>query len=226
MKKLTIQAYKDRKRKGASIGKIEVAVNPESVTTRHEHMYSRYRGINSSKNTATYTHSLAEEFTFQLVMVEASAMDYGPTALIGDSKSVSQQIAEFMEVCYLMNGSIHESNFLNVRWGEVNFDCKLKALDIKYTSFDREGNPRRAELDVIFVEDISRENAARLEGKSSPDLTHIVTVKEGDTLPLLTGKVYGVSNKSLYLQVARVNNLNDFRNLKRGQQIFFPPLQK
>lgn len=226
MKKLTILGYKDRKRKGASAGKIEVALNPHSIATRHEHKFARYRGINSSHNTALYAYSLGEELSFQLVMMESSAMDYGPEALLASNKTVTGQVEDFMKVCYLMNGSIHEPNFLNIKWGEVNFDCKLKTLDIKYTSFDREGNPRRAELDVVFIEDISQENAARLEGKSSPDLTHIITVKEGDTLPLLTERVYGTVRKSLYLEIARVNNLDDFRNLQRGQQIFFPPLQK
>ena len=37
-------------------------------------------------------------------------------------------------------------------------------------------------------------------------------------------RIYG--DASLYLEVARVNKLNDFRNIKAGDRISFPPLKK
>jgi nucleoid-associated protein YgaU len=53
-------------------------------------------------------------------------------------------------------------------------------------------------------------------------LTHSRIVKSGDTLPLLSKEIYG--NSAYYLQLAQANNLDDFRNLQPGQEIFFPPL--
>ena len=58
----------------------------------------------------------------------------------------------------------------------------------------------------------------------SPDLTHIRTVQSGDTLPLLAKAMYGSSR--YYLVVAEANGLDDFRNLKPGTKLFFPPLEK
>jgi nucleoid-associated protein YgaU len=49
-------------------------------------------------------------------------------------------------------------------------------------------------------------------------------VKEGDTLPSMVYKIYG--DYKYYLEVAKVNGLNDFRNLQPGKQIFFPPFDK
>jgi hypothetical protein len=200
-------------------------MNPQTFATRHENKFAKYRGINSSKNSASYAYSLAEEMSFTLLFMDSRVTDYGISALTAVNKSVSVQLKDFMSACYLMNGDIHEPNFLNIKWGDINFDCKLKSLDIKYTSFDKDGKPRRAELDVVFVEDLPKDKIAKLEGKSSPDLTHVITVKDGDTLPLLTEKIYGVTDASLYIEVARVNQMNDFRNLKSGQRIVFPPLQ-
>jgi hypothetical protein len=224
--KLTITAFTNAKRSGRGIKSIRVAVNPQMYSTRHEHRYARYRAINSSKHTATYAYSLGEELNLQLMFIDGSITDYGLSALEGRSKNVPEQIRDFLSTCYLMNGDIHEPNFLNIKWGEVNFDCKLKNLDIKYTSFECDGTARKAELDVVFIEDLPKDKIAKLEGKSSPDLTHVIIVKAGDTLPLLTEKVYGADHKSLYLEVARVNRLDNFRNLQLGQRIFFPPLDK
>ncbi|MCK5703624.1 MAG: LysM peptidoglycan-binding domain-containing protein, partial [Cyclobacteriaceae bacterium] len=62
---------------------------------------------------------------------------------------------------------------------------------------------------------------ARLQ---SPDLTHFKIVKEGETLPLIAKKIYGDSK--YYLEIARVNNINNFRRLKTGQQLVLPPIDK
>ena len=59
--------------------------------------------------------------------------------------------------------------------------------------------------------------------KSSPDVTHVRTVREGDTLPLLCWEVYGSSTP--YPRVAAFNRLGGFRDLVVGSQLVFPPLQ-
>jgi nucleoid-associated protein YgaU len=57
---------------------------------------------------------------------------------------------------------------------------------------------------------------------SSPDLTHRVTVAQGDILPLMTYEVY--DDQNYYLQVAKVNKLKNFRKLKAGTTLVFPPI--
>lgn len=51
----------------------------------------------------------------------------------------------------------------------------------------------------------------------SQDMSHLVTVRAGDTLPLLCKRIY--SDPAYYMEVARVNRLVNFRNVLR-----FPPL--
>jgi nucleoid-associated protein YgaU len=57
---------------------------------------------------------------------------------------------------------------------------------------------------------------------SSPDLTHLITVKAGDTLPLLCDRIY--RDSGYYMEVARINGLSSFRNLQPGTTLKFPPL--
>jgi nucleoid-associated protein YgaU len=95
---------------------------------------------------------------------------------------------------------------------------------IKYTVFDREGKPLRADLTVDLISDQDPAERQKAEGKKSPDVTHVRIVRAGDTLPLLTKKIYG-SSKS-YLDVARFNDLDDFRRLRPGQALYFPPLRE
>ena len=85
------------------------------------------------------------------------------------------------------------------------------------------GPRSRARLATQFVEDLNPSKRERLAGKSSPDLTHSRVVRSGDSLPLLCKEVYGSALH--YLDVARANRLDDFRDLEPGQVLAFPPLQ-
>ena len=105
----------------------------------------------------------------------------------------------------------------------MNFFCRLASVNVSYTSFHRDGTPLRAELDINLVSDQNVKKRLAEENKSSPDLTHHRVVKSGDTLPLLAKEIYGSAGH--YLRVAQVNNLDDFRNLTPGQELFFPPLE-
>jgi nucleoid-associated protein YgaU len=123
-----------------------------------------------------------------------------------------------------MNGDIHQPNFLLIRWGDLTFSGRLKTLTVTYSLFDEAGDPIRAKLEAVFVEDKSAETIFREAGKNSPDVTHVRMVKSGDTLPLLCKQIYGSS--AHYLDVARHNGLDDFRNLTPGRTLTFPPLQR
>jgi len=61
------------------------------------------------------------------------------------------------------------------------------------------------------------------ERKSSPDLTHVHEVKAGEHLSLLAHQYYGEASR--YLQVARFNNLKNYRRLTIGQKLAFPPIK-
>jgi nucleoid-associated protein YgaU len=51
-----------------------------------------------------------------------------------------------------------------------------------------------------------------------------VTINEGDLLPLLTHNIY--KKQDYYLQVAKINKLKNFRKLKAGSTLIFPPIAK
>lgn len=52
--------------------------------------------------------------------------------------------------------------------------------------------------------------------------TIIRIVKDGDTLPQLSQEIY--NSKDYYVQVAKYNKLNKFRDLTPGMQLIFPPI--
>ena len=58
----------------------------------------------------------------------------------------------------------------------------------------------------------------------SADVTKLVDVVEGDTLPNLVNNVYGRNDDGLVNTIAKFNQLNKFRDLQPGTQLIFPPI--
>ncbi len=223
LEKLKIKAYKARTRSTADqVGTFEAMFNPESFKQKYEILYGKHQGFNATNKKVNYSRSKPRELSLKLLLDGTGVEELGFKKL-GPRQTVAERVKRFLDLTFRMNGEIHEPNYLVVEWGELIFSCRLGSVDITYTSFDRDGKALRAELDVSLVSDKAAEKRVREENKSSPDLTHARTVRAGDTLPLLTKAVYGSSIH--YLRVASFNNLDDFRNLTPGREIFFPPLE-
>jgi nucleoid-associated protein YgaU len=96
-------------------------------------------------------------------------------------------------------------------------------MSVDYTLFKPSGEPLRAKVKLSFSGFMSKEEEALRANRSSPDLTHLIEVKAGDTLPMLCYRVY--KDCSYYLEVAKVNGITNFRDLQLGTKLHFPPLR-
>ena len=83
----------------------------------------------------------------------------------------------------------------------------------------------------VCVGDSALEQAGALPGATqplhhltSPDLTHLRTVTEGENLPLMAQEIY--RDPKHYFEVAKANDLDSFRKIDSGQQLQFPPIDK
>ena len=222
LEKLKIKAYKDVKRNEPDwVGTFEAMFNPESFSRKFEVVYGKSQGINTSDQTAKYSRNEPAELNLKLILDGTGASEPKMLRPTGGMK-VSEQVDKLLKLTFGMNGDIHEPNYLVVAWGDLNFSCRFGSLNVNYTSFDRSGVALRAELDITLYSDLDVEKRKAKEDKTSPDLTHSRVVMAGDTLPLLVKQVYGSTDH--YLWLAGFNQLDDFRNLKPGQRLRFPPL--
>lgn len=233
--KLTITAYSDPERtaKVANVGSainpgvFEVQYNPESLSIKHESMFPSRQGIATSSAQARFSHTRSKTLNVSLVF-DGTNVGYFGLELLRKVPTVGDRIKEFLEGCYKVVGETHEPAYLKLSWDKSvlgpGFDCRLQSVDINYTAFDRDGSPLHATLAAVFIEDIDPKKKASLDRLSSPDLSHRRVVRNGDTLPLLCREIYGTAD--LYLRVAEVNGLDDFRELEPGRALIFPPFEK
>ncbi len=222
--KLTIVSYDKPERTGKG-EKFVAMFNPESYSLSYENVYSRAQGINTSGRAAQYAMSKPEKLNLKIILDSTGVSTFGLTNSIGRGHDdVYKQVQHFLELTSHMDGEIHEPKYLTLKWGDLLFKCRLSSVTINYTLFNSSGIPLRAELDTSFFGDIEKSERLKNDRKSSPDLTHYRVVGAHDQLPLMCEKIYGAAQ--YYVEVAKVNNLDDFRNLKPGQEIYFPPIEK
>ncbi len=111
-----------------------------------------------------------------------------------------------------------------VAWGVIIFKGQLSKMETQYTLFGANGMPMRAKLSLSFCGFLSDEEERKKAGKSSPDMSHLIMLKAGETVALVCGRIYG--DPLLVDEVARINGLTGFRNVKAGTELLFPHLKK
>lgn len=215
LKKLEVIAYEDPKFSMATGKSFSMQINPQDYNQKKGIKYSKDEPIDGG-NMPTYQgyddDNLKFVFTLDTTGVIAGSKD----------KILSDMVKEIEDTVYTYVGDAHEPPYLKVSWGTLNYKGRLKKLDVQYTLFTSEGQPIRAKVTMELLQYIDEKTQALLKNKSSPDLSHLITVRAGDTLPLLCQRVY---RDTVYCtEVARLNGLTGFRHLEPGTQLLFPPL--
>lgn len=215
LSKLQIIAFTDDRfqEEGESIS---VPVNPGKYDRTFKIMYNEEQEQGTQGNNPPFNKTPPEELQFEFL--------YDGTGVVPGSNDIQSKIEQFKQTVYKVEGKIHRPSFLKLLWGDLSFNCVLKDLKISYTLFKPDGSPIRALLNATFMAVVEEERRAAEQGNNSPDLTHVRFVKEGDTLPLMTYRIYG--DPSLYIQVAKFNRIKNFRNLTPNMRIVFPPVNK
>ncbi|WP_295116583.1 LysM peptidoglycan-binding domain-containing protein [uncultured Chitinophaga sp.] len=208
-----------------------VQINPESYSLSQQINFNEAQAQGNSAAQLQFCNSSPQELEFDFIFDGTGVISQGNALLkiasifgAGEKLSVPDELEKFKLVVLTYSGEIHEPRYVKLVWGTLLFKCRLTNLRVTYKLFKPDGTPLRASAKCTFRESVEPVEREAIESNSSPDLTHMRVVKEGDTLPLMTYRIYGDSKH--YLEIARVNKLVNFRKLTVGQKIYFPPILK
>jgi nucleoid-associated protein YgaU len=199
--------------------RFEVLINPAEFKHTAGISYDRQKVLGESASSPKFSAVEDEKVSFALVLDGTGVV---PGAA-GVPPSVRSQIEQLRQVIYDYVGTLHEPPHVRLLWGTLIFFGRLESMSTQYTLFKPSGEPLRARVELSFTGAMSRRESELVSNRSSPDLSHRVLVREGDTLPLLCHRIYG--DPGYYLDVAAFNGLSDFRRLPPGRQLHFPPLE-
>src|SRR5574343_713952 len=191
-------------------------VNPAELTLSTEVEYDAAQGSGTTNSRMEFKKIKPGDLSLTFFL--------DGTGASGRPLDVQDAVERFQRVTGY-NGKIHRTNYLVVAWGTLQIKrCVLKSASIAYKLFRPDGVPLRAVISATFTENSDDQTRVAIAQDQSPDLTHRRIVKAGDQLPALCQAYYG--DPRLYLRVAEANGLDDFRDLKPGTALYFPPLEK
>ena len=216
LEKLLIRAYKQPDYADAAIAEFAAYLNPNEITLSYEMEYDSAQGAGTTSSRMNFKKMKPGDLSLAFFL--------DGTGANGQLIDVQQQVEQFQKVTGY-NGDIHRPNYLKVVWGTLQVKrCVLKSATITYKMFKPDGVPLRAVITAAFTDNSDDQTRVAIAQDQSADLIHVRQVKDGDNLPALCYEIYG--DPGYYLEVARANRLDNFRNLTTGLKIFFPPLEK
>lgn len=220
MGKLTITAYSDSSFSTQVGQPFSAWINPASYTHNTQISYNDRQAQGSPGPSPEFNRVANEDVSFELIF-DATGVIPVPQGQ-SYTNGVSDAIDTLSKLVATLNGKVHSPNYLILSWAQLQFQCVLGSMAVNYTLFRPDGTPLRARVQCNFQSYTNEPQLAKQANTNSPDMTHIVTVAAGDTLPLLCYRIYGDSG--FYRNVAEFNKLLTFRDVPIGTQLLFPPL--
>lgn len=210
--------------------KFEATLNPASYQHAFSISYSKEADPSSNSVNRKPLGQTAVESRFAGINTEKVSFDLvlDGTGVVKKNGStvpnVKEEIEQLKNIVYRYVGDKHEPSVVKLAWGELStFYGRMDSMSVDYTLFRPNGLPLRAKVKLQFVSFMTQVEASLRANRSSPDLSHLVEVRDGDTLPWLCQLIY--NDCSRYIEVARLNKLTNFRSLEPGTRLRFPPLK-
>jgi nucleoid-associated protein YgaU len=217
--KLKIEAFSDAACT-QSLGKsIDAFLNPDSYSLSYAVNYEASKEKQNNAGTQIFTGMGPTGLDLELT-IDGTGIVPLPAAY----STVDAYVSALKDIVYDYQGTYHRPNYCKVAYNNLQFTGVCASFNVKYSMFKPDGTPIRGTAKLNFKENIDFKTKLRMAQASSPDLTHVRTVRLGDTLPLMAWQIYGDS--SHYPEVARANNLSRFDAIRPGDELYFPPINR
>lgn len=195
--------------------KYYVMLNPTKYGHQESVRFSDEKALGEIGNRKRYASKDDEKIDLEIVID-------GTGVVTGNGDISVETELEALTAMFCYDGDVHEPKHSRLVWGTFLFFGRMEKMKVDYTLFKPSGEPLRAKVNLSFVRFMTDQEESKEANRSSPDLSHIVEVKQGDTLPLLCYKIY--RDSQYYIDVARINGIDNFRSLTVGEKLLFPPL--
>ncbi|OEU80036.1 MAG: peptidoglycan-binding protein [Desulfobacterales bacterium C00003060] len=193
----------------------EVMLNPLNYKRDDSICYKDDEAQGQSASNLKFNVVKPPGFSFDVILDGTGVVDQS-------APEVKDQIRKLKDI-FAYSGEELRPLVTKVLWGTTIFFGCLTSMSVDYTLFKPSGEPLRAKVTLAFTEFMSQKEESLRANRKSADLTHVVEVRAGDTLPLMCKRIY--KDSGYYTQVARLNNITNFRDIKPGTRLFFPPLR-
>ncbi|MCU0438926.1 MAG: hypothetical protein MUC49_13590 [Raineya sp.] len=159
--------------------------------------------------------------SFKIILYDKLGLSYNDKSI----DDVETQIRKLKDTIYHYVQDDHSQPCVEILWGTKLYEnCYISDMGINYTLFNKSGKALRAEIDLKFIIGLDKKTEDNMKQQKSPDMSRIRRLNDEDKLSLMCAEFYGDSSKQLL--VAKENGIINFRKIKAGTEVYFPPIKK
>ena len=203
--------------KASTIGRIGVLFNPTEYSIERANAYKSTSIPGLSGPLLQFINGEADTLSMDLFLD-----DHTDPPKSGE-KSVKDRIDELASLLEIDN-DLHAPSPVAFVWGKLYFKAIIEKLSRKITMFHPDGRPARATLSVSFKEYKTLPELVRDPPLQSSDKSKRRVVVGLDSLWLLAAREY--DDAALWREIANHNDLDDPRDIRPGDWLTVPPLDK
>jgi LysM repeat protein len=189
---------------------IEVMFNPEEYSLNRDNNFASQAIPGLSSPLIQFAHGNLRTLDMELL--------FDTYEKLSDVRLETEKFVHLMEI----DPALHAPPILIVAWASLQFRCVLTKASQKFLLFLDDGRPVRARISASFTEFIDPEHEALQVKRETADFTKQHTVLQGETIANIAFKYY--DDPTLWRPIARLNRLNNPRELSAGQALAVPSL--
>jgi nucleoid-associated protein YgaU len=215
---LTITGYSDEKfsQQAPAPHQFVAMLNPENIKHDRAVDFSQTHA-GAASSAPKFDKMPSETLSFDLVIDCTGVVDATRVDLKAELDTLSAVVHDY-------KSETHRPNFVVVAWGDtLNFRGVLTGMSTSFTFFRPDGSALRAKVGLSFKSYVDPGTQSRSQNPHSPDVTHRIMVREGDSLPLIAHQVY--RDPRYFVALAKANGLDKFRRVAAGVELLTPPLK-
>ncbi|KZN57735.1 hypothetical protein [Pseudoalteromonas luteoviolacea] len=218
---------------GNKLGELTLPYDPKSLNVTHQNHLVESKIIGSESGSARYQKSPTSILTIKFLLDDTIIETPGQLAM-GESGETETEdsIQQLLKYGLAVQGETHLPAFVTImplnmvlnHGADGGFHGMLNDINVISELVNGKGNRVKAQVVCNVSECLSNKEIKLRTGKSSPDLTHVLQHKAGDSVIAQVTSIYG--EPSYVHQVASVNKLASIRSADVGAEIIYPPLER
>jgi nucleoid-associated protein YgaU len=191
-------------------------LNPAEIKHQRSIAYNKESRFGSLARTPRFNTMDNDTLTLAIVLDGTGAVPWlGPSA-----PKVLDQVRKLEHAIYRYDRNDGEPPVVRIVWGSVFFGGRLQSMSTRFTLFEPSGEPLRAMIDLSFIGSMDLKEVKAILEAAARTQDKQIEVREGDTLLQLCAETYG--DYVRYLEIARLNGLQSFRNVLPGTKLRLP----
>lgn len=191
--------------------RFEADINPSKISISKTNNFSIDKAAGNHEK-VKFDSVGTEQLNFELIL--------DGTGLAGNT-DVDAKLDLLESIIYSYQGNTHSPNYVHINWKTDSFFKGIVTnFNVEYNLFRSDGSTLRAKVSLSIKSFYQNRD---FNSDQSPDITHVAIIKSTDTLFQLANEIYGDPKYSI--EVAKANNLVNFRYIPPGTRIIFPPLR-